>query len=78
MAENPTKPPSLLRLPAVLKRTGFKRSTLYREVHEGRFPSPITLVGRTKAWPENLVDKWIEERLKEAHRAAVRGTPEAA
>ena len=68
MDKNPTKPPSLLRLPTVLKRTGLRRATLYREVHLKRFPPPITLVGRTKAWPENVIDRWIEERLREAAR----------
>lgn len=60
-----------LRLPAVEAATGYKRSTIYRLVQEGKFPAPIALSdeGRASAWIEEEVDQWCKERI-----AASRGT----
>ena len=57
--------PQLLRLPAVLQRTGLKRSSLYAAVADGQFPKPIKLndSGRAVAWPSVAVDGWIKSRI---------------
>ncbi len=62
---NPTAP-RLLRLPSVLDRTGMRRSLLYEEMAEGRFPASVKLSGRAVAWPSDEIDAWIAERI--AHR----------
>jgi prophage regulatory protein len=53
----------LLRLPAVLTRVGWGRSTLYAKIKSGEFPSPIRLGPRSVAWPSFEVDAWIRERI---------------
>ena len=55
--------PRLLRLPAVLDQTGMRRSLLYEEMAEGRFPTPVKLSERAIAWPSDEIDAWIAERI---------------
>lgn len=56
----------LLRLPEVLKRIGWSRSQLYKQIERGRFPRPARLSERTVAWLEADIDQWIEERVRES------------
>lgn len=37
------EPFRFLRLPEVERRVGLKRTTIYRKIGEGSFPSPVTL-----------------------------------
>lgn len=59
----------LIRLPAVMQRTGLSRSVLYAAVKRGHFPAPIKLSARCAAWPASEVARWIDARIK-AGRAA--------
>jgi len=60
----------LLRLPAVLTRVGWGRSTLYMKVKNGEFPPPIALGPRARAWISSEVDGWIQEKIKQARDGA--------
>jgi len=42
--------------------TGLARSTLYKEVAEGRFPPPVQLTGGAVGWLETEVEEWIRTR----------------
>lgn len=55
---------SLLRLPVVMERTGKSRSTIYAQMKEGTFPAPIKISKRAVAWPSNLIDDYIENKVK--------------
>ena len=59
----------ILRLPAVLSRTGLGRSTVYLYISEGRFPKPISLGPRAVGWLEAEIDEWLEQQIQ-ASRAA--------
>lgn len=59
---------NLLRLPAVEKATGYRRSTIYKLIHEGKFPSPISLGSRASAWVEDEINAWVERRISESRR----------
>ena len=61
---------ALLRLPEVCRRTGKKRSSIYREISAGAFPAPVKLGERASAWPEHEIDAWIAERIAARERAA--------
>lgn len=63
-------PQELLRLPTVLARVGWGRSTLYKRVKEGTFPSPIELGPRARAWIGSEVDEWIARRILETRGAS--------
>lgn len=54
----------ILRLPVVLARTGYRRSTLYAEIAKGAFPRQISLGARSVGWIESEIDTWIAERIQ--------------
>lgn len=54
---------SLLRLPTVIERTGYQRSTLYLKIKQGLFPAPVSLGPRAVAWPSDAIDAWIAARI---------------
>jgi prophage regulatory protein len=58
-------PPRLLRLPAVLDRTGLGRDTVYRLIRRGTFPAPYKISDRASAWKESEISSWIEARAAE-------------
>lgn len=51
---------SLIRLPEVLKRTGFGKAWIYHLISEGRFPAPVKIGVRAVAFVESEVDEWIQ------------------
>ena len=63
-----------IRLPEVLSRTGFGRTSIYRKMEDGSFPKSLKLGGppkdpnefdsRAVAWIEEEVDQWIESRIE--------------
>ena len=53
---------SVLRLPAVIQRTGLSRSSIYNYIREKRFPAPILLGIRSIGWIETDINAWIEQR----------------
>jgi prophage regulatory protein len=57
------KPDRILRLPAVLDRTGLSRSTLYRKVDQGTFPRQIKLAQRCVGWRETAIDAWLKNPI---------------
>lgn len=61
--------PRLERLSAVVARTGLSKSTIYRLIREHKFPAPVSLAGRTRAWDSAAVDAWISACIA-AGRAA--------
>jgi prophage regulatory protein len=57
------RPDRILRLPAVLDRTGLSRSTLYRKIQEGTFPKQVALGVRTAGWRESAVLTWMQDPM---------------
>ena len=67
----------LIRLPEVLSRTGYGRTSIYRKMEEGTFPKCLKLDGppseskifdcRAIAWIEEEIDQWVEARIRERH-----------
>ena len=64
-----------IRLPEVLSRTGYGRTSIYRKMEDGSFPRSLKLDGPPKdpeafdsraiAWIEDEVEQWIESRIDE-------------
>ncbi len=73
--ENITPQKRFIRLPEVLTRTGYGRTTIYRKMEDGSFPKSLKLGGAPKdpnefdsraiAWIEEEVDQWIESRIQD-------------
>ena len=57
---------TVLRLPAVKKRTALSRSTIYLRMANNEFPKPISLGGRAVGWLEQDIDEWIVEKIEES------------
>ena len=55
-------PRMFVRLPAVLATTGLGRSTIYRLVAVGSFPSPVKLGPRAVAWRWADIERWGRSR----------------
>ncbi len=56
---------TLLRLPAVLERTGLCRSLLYALMKANRFPRPLRIgarAARAVGWLEEEIEAWIKSR----------------
>ena len=64
-----------IRLPEVLSRTGYGRTTIYRKMEDGSFPRSVKLGGppidpnvfdsRAVEWIEDEVEQWIESIIEE-------------
>ena len=52
----------LLTRPEVETRCGIARSTIYRLMRAGEFPSPIRVGRRAVRWPEHELEKWLAAR----------------
>ncbi|WVD62842.1 AlpA family transcriptional regulator [Orbus mooreae] len=59
------QPRCILRLPEVIRRTGFKRSHVYQLIREGKFPQSMRIGVRSVGWDSYDVQQWIEERLNQ-------------
>lgn len=60
MTETPDR---ILRLNAVLDRTGLSRSTLYRKVQDGTFPKQIAISTRCAGWRESQINDWMKNPI---------------
>ena len=49
----------ILRLPAVIERTGLSRSSLYLKLSAGKFPRPVSLGARAIGFLASEIDEWI-------------------
>lgn len=58
----------LIRVPEVLRRVGFSRTTMYELIKEGRFPDKIIIGARAVAFVESEIDAWIENTISDSRR----------
>ncbi len=60
MADTPDR---ILRLNAVLDRTGLSRSTLYRKMKGGTFPRNVQISERCAGWKESAIEAWLNNTM---------------
>ena len=51
----------IIRLKTVLDRTGLSRSTVYRKIAEGTFPSQVKISVHGAGWHESAINRWIAD-----------------
>ena len=51
----------IIRLKTVLDRTGLSRSTIYRKIAEGTFPSQVKISIHGAGWHESAINRWIAD-----------------
>ncbi|MEG3124891.1 helix-turn-helix transcriptional regulator [Sphingomonas sp. GB1N7] len=56
-------PDRILRLKAVLQRTGLSRSTMYRKIQNGTFPKNVQISTRCTGWRETAVNDWMRNPM---------------
>jgi len=70
----------IIRLKTVLDRTGLSRSTVYRKIAEGTFPSQVKISIHGAGWHESAINEWIADPVaygREAPQPSVRDEPRA-
>lgn len=50
----------LIRLNEVMRITGLSRSRVYQYISEDKFPDNVSLGGRSVAWVESEVYRWVD------------------
>jgi prophage regulatory protein len=58
------QPRRILRMPEVERRTGRSRTSIYRDMSEGRFPLAVKIGPRAMGWAESSIDEWIAARTR--------------
>ncbi len=66
---------SFIRLPEVMRRTGYSKAWLYRLINQNRFPKPVKIGERAIAFVEGEIDDWITQRI-EASNAVNNSKPQ--
>ena len=56
----------LIRLPEVLRRTGFGRSHIYNLINQGEFPKQIQISSGAVAWLESEFETWMDKKIQES------------
>ena len=51
---------------AVIDKTSFSRTSLWRLSRQGAFPAPIKLSTGRIGWSRNAIDAWLADRTREA------------
>jgi prophage regulatory protein len=51
----------IIRMPAVIEKTGLAESTIYEHVAKGRFPRQVKIGSKSVGWLEHEVDSWIDD-----------------
>jgi len=54
---------SFLRMPDVMRRTGYSKSRIYGLVAKGEFPRQVAIGQRASAWLKSEIDNWIQSRI---------------
>lgn len=62
---------NLIRLPEVLRRTGYSKAWIYRLMSEQRFPSAVKIGSRAIAFVESEIDDWVNQRIAESRGEVV-------
>lgn len=63
----------LIRLDEVLAICGLSRSSVYEAIKEERFPRPIAIGGRARAWIRHEIEAWVADRIHASRGSQQRG-----
>ncbi|WP_374310851.1 helix-turn-helix transcriptional regulator [Dongia sp.] len=53
------QPDRIIRMKTVLARTGLSKSTIYRKIKEGTFPTQIKISTNGAGWKESDINRWV-------------------
>lgn len=55
-------PDRILRRDEVEILTGLSKSSIYRQMHAGKFPAALDLGGNAVGWHESAIRRWVATR----------------
>ena len=61
-----TQNTKLMRLPAVIERTGYSRSWIYELINQEQFPKPVKIGTRAIAFVESEIEEFIQELISKS------------
>ena len=66
-----TKPVRVLRMKDLPYRVGFRPTTIYQLVAQGKFPAPHKLYpgGKAAGWLESTIDSWVVKQAEQSKEA---------
>ncbi|WP_413482145.1 helix-turn-helix transcriptional regulator [Morganella psychrotolerans] len=67
----PSLKESLIRLPEVMRRTGFSKPYLYKLISDDKFPKQVKIGTRSIAFIESEVDEWVANKIAESRSGGV-------
>ena len=53
----------LLRIDQVKEQTGLSKASIYKQIRLGNFPSGVKITSRSKAWPSDHIEHWINKQI---------------
>lgn len=56
----------ILRLPQVMLRTGFSKSSIYSKAARGEFPRPVKIGEAASGWIESEIERFLRARVRES------------
>ncbi|HEM8139920.1 TPA: AlpA family transcriptional regulator [Providencia rettgeri] len=62
---------NLIRLPEVMRRTGYGKAWIYRLIEAGQFPKSVKIGTRSIAFIESEVDEWVANKIAESRTGEV-------
>lgn len=68
---------ALLRLPEVIRLSGYSRSMLYALISQGLYPKPVKISERAVAWPSDEVEQMSSAVISQRTREERLGLVEA-
>jgi len=61
----------LIRLSAVINKTGYSKSWIYKLIRIKQFPQPIKIGSRAVAFIEDEIDEWIEVLISKSRNETI-------
>lgn len=61
----------LIRLSAVINKTGYSKSWIYKLIKNKQFPQPIKIGSRAVAFIEGEIDEWIEMLISKSRNESI-------
>ncbi|MGC0936631.1 AlpA family transcriptional regulator [Pantoea agglomerans] len=61
----------LIRLSAVINKTGYSKSWIYKLIKNKQFPQPIKIGSRAVAFIEGEIDEWIEVLISKSRNETI-------
>lgn len=50
-----------VKLPEVVQLTGKSKTSIYRDMKDGRFPAGFSIGRRARAWSLQAINAWLEQ-----------------